>query len=74
MLTVRLPEDLARRLEVLAKATKRPKSYFVREALERTLEDLEDAYLAETAYEEFLKSGEPAVSLDEVERRLGLAD
>lgn len=74
MLTIRLPEDMARRLEVLAKATKRPKSYFVREALERTLEDLEDAYLAETAYEEFLKSGEDAVPLDEVERRLGLAD
>ncbi len=74
MLTIRLPEDMARRLEVLAKATKRPKSYFVREALERTLEDLEDAYLAETAYEEFLKSGEAAVPLDEVERRLGLAD
>jgi len=74
MLTIRLPEDMAKRLEVLAKATKRPKSYFVREALERTLEDLEDAYLAETAYEEFLKSGEAAVPLDEVERRLGLAD
>jgi RHH-type rel operon transcriptional repressor/antitoxin RelB len=74
MLTIRLPEDMARRLEVLAKATRRPKSYFVREALERTLEDLEDAYLAETAYEEFLKSGEAAVPLDEVERRLGLAD
>ncbi|MFW5836942.1 MAG: DUF6290 family protein [Desulfovibrionaceae bacterium] len=72
--TVRLPDDIANRLEVLAKATKRTKSHFIREALERSLEDLEDAYLAETAYEEFLKSGEKAIPLEEVERKLGLAD
>ena len=74
MLTVRLPEELAARLATLARATKRTKSYFIREALERSIEDLEDAYLAETAYEEFLKSGEEPIPLEEVERRLGLAD
>ena len=74
MHTVRLPEELTQRLAVLAWATKRTKSYFIREALERTIEDLEDAYLAETAYEEFLKSGEEPIPLEEVERRLGLAD
>ncbi|MFP4265926.1 MAG: DUF6290 family protein [Desulfonatronovibrionaceae bacterium] len=72
--TVRLPEELANRLTVLTRATKRSKSYFIREALERTIMDLEDAYLAETAYEDFLKSGEESISLEEVERRLGLAD
>jgi RHH-type rel operon transcriptional repressor/antitoxin RelB len=72
--TVRLPEELAARLAILARATKRTKSYFIREALERCIEDLEDAYLAETAYEEFLKSGEQSISIEEVERRLGLAD
>ncbi len=72
--TVRLPDDVANRLQILAKATKRTKSHFIREALERSLEDLEDAYLAETAYEEFLKSGEKAIPLEEVERKLGLAD
>jgi len=74
MHTVRLPEELTQRLAILARATKRTKSYFIREALERTIEDLEDAYLAETAYEEFLKSGEEPIPLEEVERRLGLAD
>lgn len=73
MHTVRLPEDLSQRLAVLTKATKRTKSYFIREALERTLEDLEDVYLAETAYEDFLKSGDKAISLEDVERDIGLA-
>ncbi len=72
--TVRLPEELSRRLTILVRATKRTKSYFIREALERSIEDLEDAYLAETAYEEFLKSGEESIPLEEVERRLGLED
>lgn len=72
--TVRLPEDLSQRLGILSKATKRTKSHFIREALERTLEDLEDAYLAETAYEEFIKSGDKSIPLEDVERDLGLED
>ena len=48
--TVRLPEELTERSAILAQATKKTKSYFIREALERIIEDLEDAYLAETAY------------------------
>lgn len=74
MLTVRLPSDIEDRLNILAKATHRPKSFYVREALERALEDIEDVYLAEAAYETFLKSGEAAVPLEEVERKLGLED
>jgi len=74
MHSVQLPDELAARLATLAKATKRTKSHFIREALERTLEDLEDAYLAETAYEEFLKSGEKAIPLEDVVRDLGLED
>jgi RHH-type rel operon transcriptional repressor/antitoxin RelB len=72
--SVQLSDELSARLARLADATKRTKSHFIREALERSLEDLEDAYLAETAYEEFVKSGEESVPLEEVERRLGLAD
>lgn len=74
MLTVRLPSDIEERLNALAKATRRPKSFYVREALVRALEDLEDVYLAETAYESFRKSRKPAIPLKEVERDLGLAD
>lgn len=72
--TVRLPDQLNFRLSRLAQVTKRPISYFIREALERVIEDMEDAYLAETEYEEFLRSGEQAVSIEEMEKKLGLED
>ena len=74
MLSVRLPDDIDQRLSHLAKVTNRPKSYYVREAIERSLGDIEDAYLAESAYESFLKKGEKTVSLDELEESLGLDD
>jgi len=67
MHTVQLSDELSARLASLSKATKRTKSYFLREALE-------DAYLAETAYEEFVKSGEAAAPLEEVVKNLGLED
>jgi RHH-type rel operon transcriptional repressor/antitoxin RelB len=74
MLTIRLPEEMEARLNVLADVTNRPKSFYVREALERSLGDIEDVYLAESALERFRASGEKAIPLEEVERRLGLAD
>lgn len=74
MLTIRLSAEMETRLNVLADATNRPKSFYVREALERSLEDIEDVYLAEAALERFRASGEKTVPLEEVERRLGLAD
>lgn len=74
MLAVRLPPDLEKRLDALSKKTGRPKSYYMREALERQLEDIEDTYLAEVAYRDFLKSGEPTTSLADVKKDLGLGD
>lgn len=46
MLTVRLPKDLEKKLERLASITKRSKSFFVKEALEHQLDELEDLYIA----------------------------
>lgn len=57
MLSVRLPEDLEKRLEALAKATGRSKTYYVREALIQKLEDMEDIYMAEAVLER-IASGE----------------
>ena len=74
MLALRLPEEIENRLATLAKATGRTKTYYAREAILTHLEDLEDAYLAEAAYLRFKQSGEKGVPLEEVERRLGLAD
>jgi predicted DNA-binding protein len=44
--TVRLPEELAKRLEQLASSTKRSKTSYIVEALERHLDECEDLELA----------------------------
>lgn len=72
MLAVRLPKEIDDRLSRLARETGRTKSYYVREALLRYLDDLEDAYLVEAAYERFLASKEEAIPIEEVKRNLGL--
>lgn len=72
MLTIRLPEEMENRLNTLADVTKRPKSFYVREALERSLADMEDVYLADAAYERFLSSKEKSVPLAEVMKQYGL--
>ena len=46
VLNVRLPENVARKLESLSVRTKRPKSFFIKEILEMYLDEMEDAYLA----------------------------
>jgi len=72
MLTVRLPEEIENRLNALAEQTGRPKSYYVKEAIENYLEDMEDLYAAETAYRRVLQGKEDISTLEEVEKRLGL--
>ncbi|SMC92118.1 RHH-type transcriptional regulator, rel operon repressor / antitoxin RelB [Desulfocicer vacuolatum DSM 3385] len=72
MLSVRLPKDLETRLDFLAAQTNRTKSFYAIEALTRHIEELEDIYLSEKAYKEFLLSGEEALSADEARKTLGL--
>jgi len=66
MLAIRLPEDIEKRLADLAEKTGRTKTWYARQALLEYLDDLEDYYLAESRVDE------SRMSLDEVERRLGL--
>lgn len=70
MLAIRLTPEIEKRLEALARKTGRSKTYYAREAIQEYLEDLEDYYLAETRTEKNL----PGLSLEEVEKHLGLAD
>lgn len=74
MLSVRLPEELEQRLEALAKATGRSKTYYVREALVAKLEDMEDLYIAEAVLERIASGEEKTTPLADLERELGLAD
>ncbi|MDG7007915.1 MAG: ribbon-helix-helix protein, CopG family [Nitrososphaerota archaeon] len=45
-ISVRLPEDVAERLEELAKSLDRPKTYIVTKALKEYLEEYEDYLIA----------------------------
>jgi RHH-type rel operon transcriptional repressor/antitoxin RelB len=74
MLAIRLPKEIELRLDNLAKATGRTKTFYAREAILAYLEDMEDIYLADKSMKA-LKSGKvKAIPLDQVERNLGLAD
>ena len=73
MLGVRLPEDLDRRLSELASETKRPKSYYVKEAILEYLDVHESTYKAIAEYEKEKKSGKlKTYTLDEMKKMHGL--
>ena len=71
---VRIPDETYERLQALAAQTGRTATYYIREAIEEHLEDLEDIYLAEQTLERVRRGEERTYTLDEVERDLGLAD
>ena len=74
MLALRLPAEIEERLDALAKATGRSKSYYAREAILLHLEDLEDIYLAEQRLIDHRKGRGERVSMDEMRQRVGLED
>ncbi len=49
--SIRLEDDVLQRLSMLAKKTGRTKAFYIREAIQSHLEDLEDAYLSDVAIE-----------------------
>lgn len=71
-LTVRLPDELQQRLDHLATQTGRAKSFYVKEALEAYLEDLEDLLLANAVLERVRSGKEKTYSLEDVENELNL--
>ena len=72
--SLRLPEELRSRLDKLARMTGRSKTYYMIEAISEKLEDLEDLYLAEQRTLALRAGRSRTYTLDEVEKRLGLAD
>jgi RHH-type transcriptional regulator, rel operon repressor / antitoxin RelB len=74
MLAIRLPKELEDRLADMAKKTGRTKTFYAKEAILNYLEDLEDAYIAEKAIEEFEKSGRKTIPFAEVLKRYGMDD
>ena len=45
-LNVRISDEVEKRLEDLAEKTKRPKSFYIKDMLEKYLDEYEEAYLA----------------------------
>jgi len=74
MLALRLPEEIETRLDKLAKATGRTKSFYAREAIVEHLGDLEDLYLAEKRLMKIRGGKTTTYSLNSVEQELGLAN
>jgi RHH-type rel operon transcriptional repressor/antitoxin RelB len=72
--SIRLPVDLKDRLEKLAKATGRSKTYYMLEAISEKLEDLEDLYLAEARTLALRAGRGKTFSQAEMEKRYGVAD
>ena len=72
MLAIRLPAEIESRLEALAAATGRTKTFYARKAIVDLLDEMEEIYLAESRLEELRAGRSRTYSLDEVERDLGL--
>lgn len=56
MISIRLPQEMEDRLENLAEKTGRSKSFYIRQALEEHLEEMEDIYLAEERFRTLAKT------------------
>ncbi len=74
MLAIRLPTDVENRLQALATATGRTKTFYAREAILEYLDDLEDWYLAEKCLNDIKSGKEKTVSLQSLMEKYGLVN
>lgn len=68
-LSLRLPDEVFKRLTLLAKKTRRSKSSFIQEMLEESLDDLEDGYVA---LERLNQKNAKYLTTGDLEKALGL--
>ena len=66
MLALRLKPELEDRLTALALKTGRTKTFYATKAIEQQLDDIEDYYLAEQSYNEWIADDKKTYALDEV--------
>ena len=72
--SIRIAPEMEQRLDFLAAQTGRTKAFYLRELIERGLEDLEDYYLAADVLERVRKGEEEVLSATDVRKALGLDD
>jgi len=68
VLSVRLPEEIYKRLDMLAKKTRRTKTSFIKEVIEDSLADFEEAY---TALDRLNEKNANYLTTEELEKKLG---
>ena len=68
-ISVRLPDDLAQRLDGIASETDRPRSYIIQKALETYLEDYGDLQIA---LDRLRDQADPVITGKELRKKLGL--
>jgi RHH-type rel operon transcriptional repressor/antitoxin RelB len=73
-ISIRLSDDLSKRLQKLAERTGRTKSFYVVKAIQEHLQDLEDIYIAEERLIALREGRSRTHTLEEVERELGLGN
>jgi len=71
-MSVRLPCEVKARLDALSSGTGRPASFYVIQALEEYLEDMEDIYAADKAYKQWQDDGFTTTSWADVKTEFGL--
>ncbi len=68
--SINLTEEEYERLDRLSRYTRRPKAFYVKEALNRYLEEIEEVYLLERSLEKVRAGEEELVSLKKVKKQL----
>ncbi len=72
MVSIRLPDEINRRLSLLAEHTGRTKTFYIKEAVVEHLQDLEDVYMADKELEDIRAGRVKTVPLEDVMERYGL--
>lgn len=72
--SIRLTAETERRLDFLVAQTGRTKAFYLREMIERSIEELEDYYLAADVLKRVRKGEEKVYSTTQVRKDLGLND
>ena len=72
--SLRLPDEVSRRLQRLADLTGRSKTFYMIESIREHLDDLEDLYLAEQRLIDLRAGKSQTLPLEEVMKRYGLDD
>lgn len=68
-ISIRIPEELASKLDEIARETERPKSFHVQKALEVYLNELADL---QVALDRLHDTSDPVISIDDMRSELGL--